>query len=134
MQMYGGENKENILKAVCDSKVDFIEDESLILKNRGNTFSGGQRARIALAGMLSKDAGVYIFDNCMTALDADTENEILDNLEKRKKDYTIILVSQRISSIMRADKIIVLSNGTVEAEGAHEWLLENSKILIMETL
>ena len=128
MQMYGGENKENILKAVCDSKVDFIEDESLILKNRGNTFSGGQRARIALAGMLSKDAGVYIFDNCMTAFDADTENEILDNLEKRKKDSTIILVSQRISSIMRADKIIVLSNGTVEAEGTHEWLLENSKI------
>ena len=128
MKMYGGEERENVIAAKSDSKVDFIEDERIILRNKANTFSGGQRARIALAGMLSKDAGVYILDNCMTALDADTENEILDNLEKRKKDSTIILVSQRISSIMRADKIVVISDGTVEAEGTHEWLLENSKI------
>ncbi len=128
MKMYGGEERKNVIEAKNDSKVDFIEDESIVLKNKANTFSGGQRARIALSGMLSKNAGVYIFDNCMTALDADTENEILDNLEKRKKDSTIILVSQRISSIMRADKIVVISDGTVEATGTHEWLLENSKI------
>ncbi len=128
MILYGAESCDEINQALYDAQVDFINNTSVILENRANKFSGGQRARIALAGALSKKAGVYILDDCMTALDIETESKILDGLEKRTDEATIIIVSQRLNTIKRADKIVLISGGVVEAVGTHQWLLENSEL------
>lgn len=92
---------------------------------RGVKISGGQRQRIAIARLLLKDAKVIVFDEATSALDNNNQKEIVKLLNSLKYDKTIIIVAHRLSTIVGSDKIYMLSEGKVLAEGKHDWLMKN---------
>ncbi|MCB1647536.1 MAG: ATP-binding cassette domain-containing protein, partial [Pseudomonadales bacterium] len=89
---------------------------------RGVTLSGGQRQRIALARALLKDPPILILDDSLSAVDTDTEAKILAALKARRRNHSTIIVAHRLSSVMHADKILVLDKGTVVQAGNHATL------------
>ena len=95
---------------------------------RGANFSGGQKQRIAIARALLVRPGVLILDDSTSAVDAQTEARIQAALEASQKDRTTLIAAQRISSVLRADRIVVLDRGRVVAEGSHHDLLASSTI------
>ena len=102
--------------------IDFTKKYDTILGERGITLSGGQKQRVSIARALLKDPQIYLFDDCLSAVDTETEEEILANLKMASKDKTTLIVSHRVSSAKNADKIIVLENGAILQEGTHEEL------------
>ena len=90
---------------------------------RGITLSGGQKQRVSIARAIIKDPEILLFDDCLSAVDTETEEAILNNLNEICKNKTTIIVSHRISSAKNADKIIVLSEGKIEQEGTHKELI-----------
>jgi ATP-binding cassette subfamily B multidrug efflux pump len=86
--------------------------------------SGGQKQRISIARALMKDAPILILDDCLSAVDARTEKEIIGNLKGYLKNKTSILITHRIFSLLDFDKIIVLEDGAIVEEGRHEELLQ----------
>ncbi len=126
LSMYGAKDSERITEALRICAVDFIDDTNIFLENAGARFSGGQKARIALAGVMAKDAGIYILDDCLKSLDTDTEKFIFENLQKKKNSATIIIVSQKANTLAAADKIIVIDDGTISAQGTHHDVLKKS--------
>jgi ATP-binding cassette, subfamily B, multidrug efflux pump len=90
----------------------------------GTSVSGGQRQRLAIARALVKNADVYIFDDSLSALDFKTDSLLRAALKREVRDSTIIVVAQRVSSIMHADQIIVLDEGTIVGLGTHQDLLQ----------
>jgi ATP-binding cassette subfamily B protein len=111
--------------AMVDETIEgFAEGYDTILGERGVTLSGGQKQRVAIARMLAGGAPVMIFDDSLSAVDTETDSKIRAALRSRTKDAAVIIISHRISSLMQADKILVLKNGTVEDIGSHEELLE----------
>lgn len=123
---------EEIIKALKDSEAygfvrkynDFIDHKVL---EGGKNFSGGQKQRLCIARSLIKNSETLILDDSTSALDYLTDFKVRDNISKIK-DLTTIIVSQRTSSIMKADKIIVIDNGKIDAIGRHSELLNSSKI------
>ena len=111
------------MAAVHDNIEGFNLGYETILGERGITLSGGQKQRISIARALIKDAQIYLFDDCLSAVDTETEEEILSNLNRVSDDRTTILVSHRVSSAKNADKILVLDNGQLIQEGTHEDLI-----------
>ncbi len=101
----------------------FPQGYSTMVGERGITFSGGQKQRASLARALAIDPKILILDDSFSAVDTHTEEEILKSLKKFMKDRTSIIISHRISTVKDADKIIVLSNGTIKEEGTHEQLV-----------
>lgn len=101
----------------------FPNGYSTMVGERGITFSGGQKQRASLARALAIDPKILILDDSFSAVDTHTEEEILKNLKQFMKDRTSIIISHRISTVKDADKIIVLSNGTIKEEGTHEQLV-----------
>ncbi|MGB2342492.1 MAG: ABC transporter ATP-binding protein [Flavobacteriaceae bacterium] len=101
----------------------FKDDYQTLLGERGVTLSGGQIQRISIARALIKDPKILLFDDCLSAVDADTEEEILKNLKKRSKEKTTLIVSHRISSVMETDLIIVLDHGAIIEQGTHTELM-----------
>ena len=95
-----------------------------MLGERGITLSGGQKQRVSIARALIKEPGILIFDDCLSAVDTRTEEEILKNLGKVMNGKTSILIAHRISTIKNADKILVLDNGSVIEQGTHHELLK----------
>jgi len=93
---------------------------------RGVTLSGGQKQRIAIARGLIKDPHIIIFDDCLSAVDAKTENEIIGNLYRYLHDKTALVITHRIFSSFRFDNIIVLDNGELAEQGTHEELMLNN--------
>ena len=89
---------------------------------RGVTLSGGQRQRLALARALLKNPPILILDDSLSAVDTDTESRILDSLKQRRAQQTTIIVAHRLSSVMHADKILMLDKGRVVQQGTHEEL------------
>ncbi|WP_281419329.1 ABC transporter ATP-binding protein [Clostridium psychrophilum] len=94
----------------------------------GVNFSGGQKQRISIARALVKKAEILIIDDATSAVDTDTEVKIRASLKKYAKDLTCILISHRITSVMRADKIIVIDNGEIKGIGSHTELLKSCEI------
>ena len=94
----------------------------------GGNLSGGQRQRLAIARALVKKAGIYIFDDSLSALDFKTDALLRIALKQEIAGATVLIVAQRVSSIMHADQIVVLDEGAVAGVGTHEELLETSKI------
>jgi ATP-binding cassette subfamily B multidrug efflux pump len=90
----------------------------------GTNVSGGQRQRLAIARALVKKANIYIFDDSLSALDFKTDSLLRAALKKEVRDATILVVAQRVSSIMHADQIVVLDEGTIVGLGTHEELLQ----------
>ena len=97
-----------------------------VIGERGVTLSGGQKQRISIARAIIKTPKILIFDDCLSAVDTETEDIILTNLKKIMKDRTSIIVSHRISSVKNADTIILLDDGKIIEQGTHNSLL-NSK-------
>lgn len=98
------------------------------VEQRGANFSGGQKQRLAIARAICVNPRILIFDDSTSAVDVETEAEIQKTLEELMVDRTSFVVAQRISTVLRADKIIVLENGRIAAEGTHEELIESSNI------
>lgn len=116
--------KEAARKAVIDENIEsFPEKYETMVGERGITLSGGQKQRISIARAIAKDPEILIFDDCLSAVDTATEDRILKNLREEIKGRTSVIISHRVSSVMQADKIIVIERGTVIESGTHEELL-----------
>lgn len=103
--------------------VNFSNGYDTYVGERGVTLSGGQKQRISIARAIIKDPKILIFDDCLSAVDTETEEIILNNLYTISKNKTTIIVSHRISSIKNADSIIVLNKGKIIQEGTHNQLV-----------
>lgn len=101
----------------------FTNGYDTILGERGITLSGGQKQRLSIARAIIKSPKIMLFDDCLSAVDTETEEKILKNLERVSKEKTTIIVSHRISSAKNADKIIILDKGKITQKGTHETLL-----------
>ncbi len=111
------------LAAVHDNIIGFNKGYETILGERGITLSGGQKQRVSIARAIIKDPRILLFDDCLSAVDTETEEEILQNLNKISKNKTTIIVSHRISSAKNADKVIVLEEGKIIQQGTHNELV-----------
>lgn len=110
-------------KAVVHENIEgFAKKYDTILGERGITLSGGQKQRVSIARALLKNPQIYLFDDCLSAVDTETEEEILNNLKEASQNKTTLIVSHRVSSAKNADRIIVLENGRIIQEGTHEQL------------
>ena len=110
-------------KAVVHENImGFNKQYDTILGERGITLSGGQKQRVSIARALLKDPQIYLFDDCLSAVDTETEEEILNQLKKESKNKTTLIVSHRVSSAKNADRILVLEDGKLLQEGTHEEL------------
>lgn len=121
---------EMISVASTAQSMDFIDSLDEKFDSRvsqgGNNFSGGQKQRLAIARALSKEAGIYIFDDSFSALDYATDAKLRNELKSYLHDKITIIVAQRLSTIANADKIIVLDDGKIVGEGTHQRLLEEN--------
>jgi ATP-binding cassette subfamily B multidrug efflux pump len=103
--------------------INFKNGYDTILGERGITLSGGQKQRVSIARAFIKSPEILLLDDCLSAVDTETEEQILNNIELVTKDKTTIIVSHRISSAKNADKIIVLNEGVITQEGTHDALI-----------
>lgn len=103
--------------------VAFKDGYQTILGERGVTLSGGQKQRVSIARAIIKDPKILIFDDCLSAVDTETEEKILSNLDKVSKGKTTIIISHRVSSAKNADKILVLNEGEIKQQGSHNQLI-----------
>ncbi|MCX2720506.1 ABC transporter ATP-binding protein [Lentiprolixibacter aurantiacus] len=112
-------------KAVVHNNImGFSKTYDTVLGERGITLSGGQKQRVSIARALLRDPEIYLFDDCLSAVDTETEEEILSNLKKASRNRTTFIVSHRVSSAKNADRIIVLEDGQILQEGTHDLLVE----------
>ena len=117
--------KEAARLAVVDRDIEgFTSGYETEIGERGVTLSGGQKQRISIARALMKDAPILILDDCLSAVDARTEKEIITNLSTFLEGKTSILITHRIFSLLHFDKILVLDHGAIAEEGTHEALLQ----------
>ncbi len=110
--------------AVHDNIFKFKEGYKTLLGERGVTLSGGQIQRVSIARALIKDPQILLLDDCLSAVDTDTEEEILSHLKSVTKNITTLIVSHRISSLKHADQIVVFENGKIVQQGQHADLIE----------
>ena len=117
--------QKNAKKAVVHNNIiKFKDGYKTLLGERGVTLSGGQIQRISIARALIKYPQILLLDDCLSAVDTDTEDEILKHLKSITRDRTTIIVSHRISSLKHADNIIVVQNGKIVQQGQHTDLVE----------
>jgi ATP-binding cassette, subfamily B, multidrug efflux pump len=109
---------------VHDSIVNFPKGYQTVLGERGITLSGGQKQRVSIARALLKNPNYLFFDDCLSAVDTETEEAILKNLLDFSKDKTTLLVSHRVSSAKNADWIIILDQGEILEQGSHNQLID----------
>ncbi len=109
--------------AVHETIIGFSKSYETILGERGITLSGGQKQRVSLARAIIKNPTIYLFDDCLSAVDTETEEEILNNLQMVSAQKTTIIVSHRVSSAKNADVIIVLDEGEIIEQGTHNQLV-----------
>jgi ATP-binding cassette subfamily B multidrug efflux pump len=127
---FGKENAtdEEVINAakkavVHDNILSFTKKYETVLGERGITLSGGQKQRVSIARAIIKNPEIVLFDDCLSAVDTETEEQILNNLIEISKDKTTIIVSHRVSSAKNADKIIIIDEGQIIQEGSHNQLI-----------
>lgn len=109
--------------AVHDNIVNFTNQYDTILGERGITLSGGQKQRVSIARALIKDPDILLLDDCLSAVDTETEEIILSNLKDYCQNKTTIIVSNRVSSAKNADTIIIIDEGSIIQQGPHNQLV-----------
>lgn len=132
---FGNEEKSNTEKVIWAAKqaavheniINFEDGYKTKVGERGITLSGGQKQRISIARAILKNPNILIFDDCLSAVDTETEEEILGNLKSIMVDKTTIIVSHRISTIQHADQIIMIDNGEIIEQGTHKELIDLNK-------
>ena len=131
---YSDENmSDEQMKQAADiaQATEFINEKELKYKDPiaqgGGNVSGGQKQRLSIARAIAKDPEIFIFDDSFSALDFKTDSKLREALATKTKNKTVIIVAQRISTIMNADKIIVLEEGKMVGMGTHEELMENNE-------
>ena len=132
---YADENlSDEVMEEVASiaQATEFIEDKEKKYKEEiaqgGTNVSGGQKQRLSIARAIAKDPEIYIFDDSFSALDFKTDSKLREALNKKAKDKTVIIVAQRISTILNADQIIVLEEGKIVGKGTHKELIKNNEI------
>ena len=133
-----GESKEKITEEQIKKAIEIAEAKEFVLNMEdtynahiaqgGTNISGGQKQRLSIARAIARNPEIYIFDDSFSALDYKTDATLRKNLKKSTKDATILIVAQRIGTIMNADKIIVLDNGICVGMGTHKELLNNCEV------
>jgi ATP-binding cassette subfamily B multidrug efflux pump len=123
-------NQEEVEKAaisamVHDNIINFNKQYDTVLGERGITLSGGQKQRVSIARAIIKNPPILLFDDCLSAVDTETEEAILNNLNEICKDKTTIIVSHRVSSAKNANKIIILEEGKIIEQGTHNQLINH---------
>lgn len=108
---------------VHDNIIGFNKQYDTILGERGITLSGGQKQRVSITRAIIKNPPILLFDDCLSAVDTETEEAILNNLHEICKDKTTIIVSHRVSSAKNADNIIILEDGKIIQQGSHNQLI-----------
>ena len=108
---------------VHNNIIKFQNDYETVLGERGITLSGGQKQRISIARAFIKTPKILLLDDCLSAVDTETEEQILNNLAKISKNRTTLIVSHRISSVKNADHIVVLEKGQIIQQGTHNQLI-----------
>jgi ATP-binding cassette subfamily B multidrug efflux pump len=116
------------LAQIYDEVTDFPEGMNTVIGERGMTLSGGQRQRIAIARAILMDPPIFILDDALSSVDIQTEERVLEGLEKFLRGKTSILITHRIAPLRRADRIIVLEEGQVAEMGDHGTLLAKGGI------
>ena len=111
------------MAVVHDNITNFKNGYDTVLGERGITLSGGQKQRISIARAFIKNPQILLLDDCLSAVDTETEEQILNNIELVTKGKTTIIVSHRISSAKNADIIVVLNNGIITQQGSHVQLI-----------
>jgi ATP-binding cassette subfamily B protein len=111
------------IAVVHDNIIDFSKGYDTILGERGITLSGGQKQRVSIARAIIKDPKILLFDDSLSAVDTETEEQILNHINNVANDKTTLIVSHRISSAKNADRIIILEDGQVLQEGTHATLI-----------
>jgi len=123
---------EEIMEAARVACIDaFLEANDgldTVIEQLGANLSGGQKQRISIARAVCKRPEIYIFDDTFSALDLKTDSKVRSNLKRMTGDSTVVIVSQRISTIADADRIIVIADGTVVGSGRHEELMETCEL------
>ena len=124
------EEIEDVAKkaAIHENIMNFPAQYSTKIGERGVTLSGGQKQRISIARAFIKPSSILIFDDCLSAVDNETEEQILKEIKKKNQNKTSLIVSHRLSSIQHVDEIIVLDNGKIVEKGTHEELIQNKKV------
>lgn len=128
---FGLENasEEAVMQAAKNAEVhhniiDFPQGYETRVGERGITLSGGQKQRVSIARAIIKEPKLMIFDDCLSAVDTETEEKILSNLKRLIDKRTTLIISHRVSSVKHADNILVLDNGTIIEKGTHDELME----------
>jgi ATP-binding cassette, subfamily B, multidrug efflux pump len=125
-------NEEVIAAAKAAQAHDFIVELSkgydTHIEERGTNLSGGQKQRIAIARALLTKPKILILDDSTSSVDVETETKIQDALESQIRQHITLVVAQRISTVLKADKIVVIDNGQIAAEGTHQELMQSSAI------
>ena len=115
--------------AAIAQAADFIEEKQekydSVIAQGGSNVSGGQKQRLAIARAIAKQPKIYVFDDSFSALDLKTDAALRKALASKVKDSTVIIVAQRISTILHAEQILVLDDGKIVGKGTHEELLKN---------
>jgi ATP-binding cassette subfamily B protein len=109
--------------AVYENIMEFDKGFQTLIGERGITLSGGQKQRLSIARAIIKEPQILIFDDCLSAVDTKTEEEILSNLSNLMKNKTSILIAHRVSTIKNADRILVMDNGEIVEQGTHTNLM-----------
>lgn len=127
-EMVDGTDRKAIEKAARDAAIysnimEFPRQFDTMLGERGITLSGGQKQRVSIARAIIKDPSILILDDCLSAVDTETEEEILKNLKPHLGSKSSVIISHRVSSVKHADKIIVLEDGEIIEKGNHQSLM-----------
>jgi ATP-binding cassette, subfamily B, multidrug efflux pump len=111
------------LADVHQNILDFPNEYQTVLGERGISLSGGQKQRVSIARAMIKEPQIFLFDDCLSAVDTETEEVILGNIKNQSKGKTTVIVSHRMATVKHADRILVFEDGQIVQEGTHNELI-----------
>ena len=111
------------LADVHQNILDFPKGYQTLLGERGISLSGGQKQRVSIARAMIKEPQIFLFDDCLSAVDTETEEVILGNIKNQSREKTTLIVSHRMATVKHADRILVLEEGQIVQEGTHNELI-----------